>query len=116
MQESNPLALRAGARDFVNESSTRCAAALKGGVQIVHGEANVMDGGAPPGDEPPDRRIRILRFEKLDNRAAGVESGYPRAVGVGQIDLREPQNFPVEGENFGDRAHRNPDMGDSRAL
>ena len=116
MQEGNSLALGAGARNVVNQPSPRGAAALEGCVQIIHGEANVMDGGASPGDEPPDRRIRLLRLEQLDNRASSVQSGYPRAVGVGQIDLRQPQNLPVERENFGDGAHRNPDMGDSRAL
>ncbi len=116
MQESNSLALRADARDVVNQSSPRGAAALERCVQIIHGEANVMNGGASPGDEPPDWRIRLLRLEQLDNRASSVQSGYPRAVGVGQIDLRQPKNFPVERENFGDGAHRNPDMGDSRAL
>lgn len=116
MQESNSLALRADARDAVNQLGPRGAAALEGCVQIIHGEANVMDGGASPGDEPPNRRIRLLRLEQLDNRASGVQSGYPRAVGVGQIDLGHPQYFPVERENFGDGVYRNPDMGDSRAM
>ena len=68
-----------------------------------------------PRDKPSDRRIGLSRLQQLDNRASGVESLYPRAVGVSQIDIRESQNFPVERKNFGDGAHGDPDMRDSRA-
>ncbi len=113
MQEGNSPALSADARDVVDERGPRGAAALENGIQIPHGETDVMYGGASPGDKPPDWRIRLLCFEQLHNRAAGVEPGNPRAVGVGKLDLRQPQNFPVKRESLGDGAHGNSDMGDS---
>ena len=116
MNESDSLAFGAHTRGFVNQPCPRIPAALQSRVQIVHRKADVMNRRATAGDESADWRVRLCRLQQLDNRSSRIQSRYPRAVGVPQIDGREPQDFPVERENLGDGAHGNPDMGNSRAL
>ena len=116
MNKGDPLSLRADPRNVVNEPGPGRTAPLERRVEIVHCKADVMNRRPSLRDEPLDRRVGLLRLEQLDYRPARVESGDPRAVGIGQIDVVQSEYFPVEGENFGDRLYGNPDMGDSRAL
>lgn len=116
MNEGDSLALGARARDFVNQPCPRIPAAFQSRVQIVHRKADVMNRRATPGDKSADWRVRLCRLQQLDNRSPRIQSRYPRAVGVLQIDGRQPQDFPVERQNLGDGAHGNPDVSNSRAL
>ena len=116
MKKGNPLSLGSYAGDVVNQPDARSAATLQSCVQIVHGEADMVDRGASLRDKSSDRRIRRLGLQQLHYRPSGVQSDDSRSVRVGQIDVRQSQYFPVERQNLGDGAHGNPDMGDSRAL
>lgn len=116
MNERDPLSLRTNPRNVVDEPRSRRSAPLERRVEIVHREADVMNRRATFLHESSNRRVGLLRLEQLDYRPPSVQSGDPRPVGVRQIDVAQPENFPVEGENLGDRAYGNPDMGDSRAL
>ncbi len=73
MQEGDALALRAHARDLVDEADAGGPAARERAFEIVDGEADVMDPGPPARDEAPDRRVGRRRLEQLDERLAVVE-------------------------------------------
>ena len=73
---------------LVDQPKAGGAAAREGTVEVVDGEADVMDAGAAFGDELADGRVRILGLEQLDERVTGREAGDAGTVGVVERRLR----------------------------
>ena len=67
-------------------------------VEVVHGEADMMNAGPAPGDEPGDRRVVLAGFEQFHQRIAGGEPGDGGAVGVVERHLGHAEHVAVEGQ------------------
>ena len=113
MEEGDTFPLGTLARGLVDQPNSRGAATLQGGVEIVDGEADVMDTGTTFGDELADGRVWIFRLEQLDERFTGGETSDTGTVGVVQLDFGKSEQVAVEGENIVERAHGDPHVGDA---
>lgn len=116
MQKGDPFPLRPYARLFVDELNAGRPAPRQRRVQIVDGEADVMDSRTPFGHKARDRGIGIIGFEKLYQRLASAEPDYVRAVGIVQRNLRQPQHIPEEGKALGEGLDRDSNVGYARST
>ncbi len=66
MHESDALAVCADARFVVHQLVPLISAALQGGIQIGHAEADVVDTRSASCDEFGNRPVVRLRFEKFE--------------------------------------------------
>ncbi len=66
MQESDASAVCSDARFFAHQLVPLISAALQGGIQIGHAEADVVDTRSASCDEFGNRPVVRLRFEKFD--------------------------------------------------
>lgn len=113
MEEGHALSLRPQARDLIHQDDARVAATREGAVEVVDGKAQVMDAGAALVDELGDRGSGLGGLEEFDQRAAGGKARDPGAVGIGEGDLREPEEVLEEGPEGRGRLHGEPDVGDA---
>ena len=116
MQEGDPFAFGADARRLIDESETGRSALIQCAVEVVHGEAHMMDPGAAPGHELPDRRVLGFCFEEFDQRFSGCEPRDLGAVGVIEWDLGQPQNITVERKQLVKGTYSDADMGYARTA
>ena len=116
MQKCDPLSLRSDPRILVYELHPRRPAPRQHRVEVVDREADVMNPGAPFGDEARNWGIGVIGFQKLHQRLPRAESDYVRAVGVVQGDLRQPQHIPEERQAFGEGLNRDSDVGYARST
>ena len=110
MQEGDPLSLGSNAWLFVYELETGSAAALESGVEIVHREADMVDPRTAFGDEPGDRRLRIVRLQQLDQRIASREPCYARAIGVVEGGFGQPEHITEKGHGPRESIHSDSDV------
>lgn len=96
MEKGDPLAFGANSWRRVDESNARSATALERRVEIVDGEADVMQPRPAFFDKLRDRRIGRFRFEQFNERVAGEKSGNVSAVGIFQRRLLEAKDIAVE--------------------
>jgi len=111
MQERHAPAARAGDRRPVDEAKPAAGEILERALEVGHREADVMEAGPAPGEEPSHRRIGRGRLEQLET---GVPHGKERCHDPlsGQLlamrDLEAERAVHVE--PFGDRADGDSDM------
>ena len=84
MQERDSLSFGAHARFLIDQSDTCTATAIQCSVQVIDGEANVVDAGPAFGDELANWRIGALCLEQLHERVARAEASDTSPVGVVQ--------------------------------
>ena len=72
MQKRDAFAFGTDAGSVIDESDPFAAAAVECSIQIVDGEADVMDAGPAFGDELGNGRIGSLSLEQLDQGVAGA--------------------------------------------
>jgi hypothetical protein len=113
MEKGDTFPLGSLAWGLVDQSNTRCTTTLEGIVEVVDGEADVMDAGTSSGDELADGRVRMVGLEQLDERFASGEASDASTVRVIEIDFREAEEIAVEGENLVERAHGDSHVGDA---
>ena len=116
MEERDTFPFRAKARSFVDQANAGSAAAVEGTVEVVDGEADVMEARATFGDELADRRVGMFGLEQLDEGVTGREAGDPGTIGVVERDLGETEEIAVEGKDLVECAHGDPDVGDARGA
>lgn len=116
MEEGDSLSLCTNTRDLIYQLDTSGATALERAVKIVHREAHVVNARPFPFDEARDRRRRVFPLEQLDQRFAGHEAGYARAVAVVEIHLFEPEDISIEWSALGEGSNSDPDVGNSRSA
>src|SRR6266480_433213 len=103
MKKSDSFSLCAHSRRLVNQPHAFFPTTLQRRIEIVDLKADVMDPGPSPRDEFRNWRILALRFQKLHESAACIDSGDSRAVGFVETFLFQPEDFPVERKRPGDR-------------
>ena len=116
MEERNTFPLGTEPGRLVDEANAGGTAARERTVEIVDGEADVMDSGAAFGDELADGSVRPLGLEQLDEGVTRSESGDPRAVGVVEGDVGEIEQIAVEGKDLVERTHGDADVSDARGA
>ena len=112
MEKRDSFSFRPDPRDVVDELNSRPAAALEGAIQIVDGEADVMQARSSLRHEAADRRIGVRRFQQLHERASGVETRYARAIRVIQLDLVETKDVTKKRQIGSQCLYGNADVGD----
>ena len=110
MQKRDALLLRTNPRHFVDEANTSGPAARQRSVEVVDGEADVMNPRAAFGHEPADRRFRGFRFEQLDERFSGRHAGDARPIGVVEGHVRQTEDVAVKRQDLIEGPHRNSDV------
>lgn len=116
MQEGDAFAFGSDAWGLVDEPQSGCSAARKRPVEVVHGEAHVMDAWAPLGYELPDWRVLGLGCEQLYQRFSGSDTRDSGAVGVVERHLGHAEDITVERQQLVEGTHGNPDVGDAGAA
>ena len=113
MEERDTFPLGAEPGRLVDEPETCRPASRERTVQVVDGEADVMDAGAAFGDELADGGFGVQGLEQLDEGVAGIETSDASTVGVVERDLGETEQIAVEGKNLVERAHGDSNVGDA---
>ena len=116
MQEGDPLSFCPDPRHFVNQPHSCLPAFLENSIDIVDGEADVMDAGPAARDKFSDRRAISIRFEKFDERPACIHGRDTRSVGILHRKLREAKYLPEKRKSRRDRFHGDSNVGDTGAL
>src|SRR4051794_32538905 len=105
MEERDTFPICTESWRLVDQSDARGPAAGEGVVQIVDGEADVMNAGPPFREEPADRTVRRAALEQLDERVAGGEARDQGAVGIVEGHLGQTEEVAIEGQDLVERAH-----------
>jgi len=113
MEEGDTFPLGSLARRLVDQPKAGDTASLERRVEVVHGEADVVDSWPAFGDELADGRVRVVSFEQLDERVTGSEPGDPGAIGIGELDFGEAEQVAIEGKDLVERANGDPNVGDA---
>lgn len=111
MQEGDSLSLGTQSGRLVNETDAGLATAVQRVVQVVHGEADVMDSGPAPCDEARDWRFGRLGLQQFDQWFTGGQSHDSCSVGVIQWQLRHAEDVTVEREDGFQVGDGQPDVG-----
>lgn len=88
MKKGDPFSLGADSRDLVDDSHARLTAFFQHSIQIVDGEADVVDARAALRYESSNRRIVLSRLQKLDKGVSGGYGSDARPVRIGDLSLR----------------------------
>ena len=100
MKKRNPFFFRANARRFIDEPNTGDATAVESRVEVVNGEADVMDPRSAFGHEAADRRIRGFGFKEFDQRFARCKSDNGGTVGVLEGHLGQLEDVAIERQDL----------------
>src|SRR5687767_4089386 len=96
MQESDAFAFRAETGNVIDQSDTCTTTAFQCTVQVIDGEADVVNAGTAFGDELRNGRIGGVGLEELDERVTRGESGDAGAIGIIELNLCETEQVAVE--------------------
>jgi hypothetical protein len=113
MDECDPLSFGSDSRDIVDQPDAAIATTLKRRIEIGHGETDVMYSRPPLREKFPYWRVRPFRFEKLHERFPRLECSDSRTVGIGDRNLFQAQDFPVERHRFAQAFEGDSNMSDA---
>ncbi len=116
MHEGNPTACRPYARHLVYQAIPCSPAGYECRVEVGHPIADVVNTGAAPGQELPDRTIGASRGEQLHLGVAKGKGQNSRPVHLFNRMGDQSQDVPVEGERRFEVGDRYSDMGDVGAF
>ena len=114
MQKRDPLAFGADTRALVDESDPCVSASVERGVEVIDGEAHVVNSGSALRHVARDGRVGRGRLEELDERLACGESRDAGAVGVIELDGRETEHVAVEWHELVEGTHGDSNVRDAR--
>lgn len=113
MEKRNPFPLGADPGRLIDQPDSGGPAARERIVEVVDGEANVVDSWPPRVQKLGDRSARFPRLEELDERLASREPDDRRAVGIIERNDGESEDVAVERYGIGESTNGDPDMGDT---
>lgn len=111
MEKRDSFSFSAHPRNIVDKLNSRLATARECAIQIVDRKADVMQSGPSLRHEPANRRVGVRRFQELNERAAGVEASYARAVRIIQVDLLEAKDVTKKRQVGSQSLYGNADVG-----
>src|SRR5437867_10061474 len=84
MKERDAFAFGADARNVIDHLDPFAATPFECSIQVVDGEADVVNAGPAFGDELGDRRVGALRggLEELDQRVTSAKAGDVSSIEV----------------------------------
>ena len=100
MEEGNAFALGAETGVFIDEPDAGSATATENALEVIDGEAHVVNAGPALGDELSNRRVRSLGLQQLDERLSRRETSDPGAVRVVQWYFRQAKDVAIEGQEL----------------
>src|SRR5438067_1413581 len=98
MQERDTFPLCPDARGLVDQTNAGGAAAVEHVIQIVDGEAEVMDARSFSGNELVDGTVGRLAFKELDQGIAGRQARDSGAIRVIEGNVGKAEDVAVEGK------------------
>ena len=110
MKKRDAFLLGAEAGGFVDEANAGGATTLQGGVDVIDGEADVMDPRPSLGHEAADRRVRGFGFEQFDERVAGGQPDDRSTIGIVQRHFRQVEDVTIEWQDLFKGSDRDTDM------
>jgi hypothetical protein len=90
VDEGDTFAFGADAGGFVDQANSERSAAGEGGVEVIDGEADMVESWTAFLEEPTDGAIGVAGFEELDEGIAGGDGTDCGAIGIVEWNLREP--------------------------
>ena len=117
MEERDTFPFGAEAGCVVDETNAGRSATCQRAVEIVDGEADVMNTGSTFGDELANWGIGGVGLEELHERLAGLHSCNTGAVGVIERHFGHSENVAIEWKDLVERLYRDAYVGDAgRAI
>jgi hypothetical protein len=116
MEKSDVFALGAEPGGVIDQSHTCTTTAFQCSVQIIDGEADMVNAGAAFGDELADRRLGGFGLQELDERVARAQTGDPGSIGIVQRLFGQAEQVAVERQNTVERINGDSDVSDSGAF
>ena len=113
MKERDSLLLRTDPRGLIDETNAGCATPIESSVEVVHGEANMVNTGATFGDIAANRRVRGFSFEQFNERFASREADNRCTVGVVERDFWQIEDVAIERQDLFEGPHCNSDVRDA---
>ncbi len=116
MEKGDSLPLRTHARRLIDKANSLVAAAREGTVEILNGEADVMNSRTAALEKFRDRRVGRARLEKLDQLVTGGKTGNAGPIGVVERMLVESEEISIERQHLVDRAYGDSNVRDARST
>ena len=116
MEKGDAFALGAEPGGVIDQSKACTATPIQCSVQIIDGEANVVNAGPAFGDELADGRFRGFGLEELHKRVARAETGDPGSLGIVQRLFGQAEKVAIERQDSLERFDGNSDVRDSGAF
>src|SRR5437868_5864440 len=113
MHKCDALSFSANAWSLVDQLDATSSTAIERSVEVVNGEADMMNAWTSLGDEFADWGVVVECFQELDKRFAGGKPGNASSISVIERNVGELQNIAVEGKDLVQRAHRDADVSDA---
>ena len=113
MDECDPLSFGSDSRHIVDQPHAAIATTLKRGIEIGHGETDMMYARPPFREKFPYWRVRPVRLEKLHEGFARLERSDSRTVGIGDRNLFQAQDLPVKRHRFAQAFEGDSNVSDS---
>ena len=98
MKEGDALSFGTDSRALVHQRHAGGAALREHCVEVVHGEAQVVNAGTALFNEARDRRVGAVGLEQFDEDVAGDESANAGTIAVGEWLAGESENVTKERE------------------
>src|SRR5688500_19489278 len=102
-------------RLFIDENDPGGTTPIESRVEVVHGEAEVVNPRSTARDEPSDRGVGGFRLEQLDERVAGLVARDPSTIGVGELRDRHLEEVVEQRTKAVEVMDRDAAMSDARA-
>jgi hypothetical protein len=116
MQKRDAFVFGAHAGHLIDQTNTCTTATIECSVQIIDGEADVVNAGSAFRDELADRGVRLPRFEEFDKRVACAEAGDPRTIGIVERYGGKSENVAVKRKDGIERIDSDANVRDSGAT
>jgi len=116
VEKSDSFSLRSHTWCFIDQLDPPRTAAGEGAVQILDGEADVMEAWSATVDESRDRGVGGVRLEQLDERVAGREAGDVSTVRILERMIVEAEEISIERKQLVDRANGDSNVRDARST
>ena len=106
MEEGDALSVGSDPRDLVHQGHARSAALREHRVEVVYGEAQVVNARTALFNEARNRRVGTVGLEQFDEDVASDESANTRTIAVGERLVGESEDVTKKRERVGQRTHR----------
>ena len=116
MEKGDPPSTGSAAGCVVHQLESGGSARCQGRVQVGDAIAEMMDAGAPPGEESGDRAVGVAGAQQLDGAFPEWQRQDGGAVGLFQGTGRYAEDIAIEPGRLLEIGDRDADVGQARWL